>query len=258
MLEVSQLRGGYGSVEVLRGLSFTVNAGQVFTVIGANGAGKSTLLRMISGLVRPSGGKIRLDGEDVTRKSAQELVRRGLVHVPEGRHVFPDMSVLDNLHCGAYPFRRQRTVVGRRLEEVFGILPELADRRDMPAGLMSGGQQQMLVIGRALMAGAPTLLLDEPSQGLAHLVAERVFELIRELARRGRAVLLVEQRGRLALAVSDQALVLESGTAVLQGDARTVAADPTVVDKYLGLEGEKLQFEPSDLLVTRIESLVLG
>ena len=234
MLEVSGLRAGYGSGEILRGLTFTVAPGQVVAVVGVNGAGKSTTLKVISGLLRASDGDITADGQRLSGGSAVEAVRHGIAHVPEGRHVFPGMTVRENLLLGAYTASKK--VIAGRLDTVLEVFPELSPRLPAYAGELSGGQQQMLVIGRGLMSGPRYLLLDEPSLGLAPQMCERIFEVIARLGTvDGTGVLLVEQNGRLALAVAQQAFLLERGAITLSGTGAEMLANPEVAERYLGV-----------------------
>jgi branched-chain amino acid transport system ATP-binding protein len=235
MLEVRDLRAGYAAGEVLHGLTFSVPPGSIVSLVGANGAGKSTTLKAVSGLLPPREGSIVVDGRTLPGGSAQVAVKAGLAHVPEGRQVFSNMSVADNLSLGSYATRRVGEPVPRRLESVLELFPELAGRLNEYAGSLSGGQQQMLAIGRGLMADPRYLLLDEPSVGLAPQVTHRIFEAIERLREGGKGILLVEQNGRLALAVSERAFLLESGSITLSGTGKELLANDEVVERYLGV-----------------------
>ena len=234
MLEINELVVHYGAVEALHGISLRVAAGQVVGVIGSNGAGKTTTLRTISGLLRPTSGRVVFEGESVGRLAAHEITRLGVAHVPEGRHVFPDQSVYDNLLLGAFTRRGDRRELERDLDDVFALFPRLRERRAQLAGTLSGGEQQMLAIGRALMLRPKLVLLDEPSMGLAPIVIDEVFRRLAELKARGMTMLLVEQLAYRALAVSDYAYVLENGRIQLEGPAATLRDDPRVREAYLG------------------------
>ncbi|GAA2183893.1 ABC transporter ATP-binding protein [Brooklawnia cerclae] len=233
MFEIRDLRVNFGGIQALKGISLNVDAGEIVTLVGANGAGKTTTLRTASGLERPASGSIFLDGQDITRLSAQERVKRGLVQVPEGRRVFPQMSVLENLELGAF-LRRDRSGVARSMQHVFERFPVLADRRQQLAGTLSGGEQQMLAMGRALMSNPRVLLLDEPSMGLAPLFVQEIFDIIRRINESGTTILLVEQNANMALQVASRAYVVETGTIVLSGDARELMATEEVRRAYLG------------------------
>src|SRR3990170_4026907 len=210
MLRVEKLEVAYGKIQALWGVTFDVREGEIVALIGANGAGKTTTLKTLSGLHRPKGGAIHLDGVRLDQRSPAEIVELGVVHVPEGRKLFPEMTVLDNLLMGGYA-RSARRERHRRLEEVFAIFPQLAERRRQLAGTLSGGEQQMVAIGRGLMAGPELLMLDEPSLGLAPILVEEMFRVIREINRRGVTVLLVEQNTEHALELAHRGYVLESG-----------------------------------------------
>ena len=231
LLEVRDLQVHFGVINAIKGISFEVPAGKIVTLIGANGAGKTTTLRTLSGLKRPTTGTITLDGADITRLSAQERVRRGMSQVPEGRRIFPEMTVLENLELGAF---LRKDAVAADYDEVYGRFPRLAERRKQLAGTLSGGEQQMLAMGRALMAKPSVLLLDEPSMGLAPLVVEKIFEVIRSVAAEGVTILLVEQNANLALEFSQRAYVMESGRITLAGTGAELLADPKVRAAYLG------------------------
>jgi branched-chain amino acid transport system ATP-binding protein len=233
-LRVTDLRANYGDAEVLHGLSLEVASGDFVCIIGANTAGKSTLLRAISRLVPRVSGRIEFDGNDLLALSAQEVPRVGIAHVPEGRHVFPDMSVEDNLLIGAFAHRRDRDMEAR-LNEVFTLFPRLRERRAQRGGSMSGGEQQMVAIGRALMLRPRLLMLDEPSHGLAPMVVEELHRTLKEIHARGTAILLVEQNSALALSLATRGIVLESGRIALAGSADTLRNDPRVREAYLGI-----------------------
>ncbi len=233
LLEVDGLVARYGAVTALGGISLTVGAAEFVCLIGANGAGKSTTLKTISGLVRASAGAIRFDGEEIQRLSPQEVLRRGIAHCPEGRRVFPYMTVGENLAMGAY-VRRDAAGVADDLARVFAHFPILAERRRQPAGTLSGGEQQMLAIGRALMARPRLILFDEPSLGLAPTIVESVFGIIAGIQRDGTTVLMVEQNAYMALQLATRAYVMETGRIVLEGAARALADDEHVKRAYLG------------------------
>ncbi|MBI3454623.1 MAG: ABC transporter ATP-binding protein [Candidatus Rokubacteria bacterium] len=233
-LVVDGLRAGYGDVEVLRGVSFEVGPREVVALVGANGAGKTTTLRAISGLIRPAAGAIRFAGARLDARRPHEIVARGLLQVPEGRKIFPSLTVQENLDLGAYlPAAKARRA--QTLAHVFALFPILAERRRQAAGTLSGGEQQMLAIGRSLMGGPRLLMLDEPSLGLAPLVVERIFEVIRTINAQGIPVLLVEQNVQRSLAIADRAYVLEQGTVRLAGPGRELLAREEVRKAYLGL-----------------------
>src|SRR3984885_3672422 len=233
LLDVSEIRTHYGSIEALKGVSLTVQEGEVVTLIGSNGAGKSTTLRSISGLTPASSGKITIDGEDITRVQAHHIVSYGIALAPEGRHCFPRMTVRENLDLGAYR-RSKDTGVAADLERVFELFPRLKEREKQKAGTMSGGEQQMLAMGRALMANPKVLLLDEPSMGLAPNLVQRIYETIAEINRGGMTILLVEQNANYALDVSRRGYVLETGRVVLEGESDMLRTDPEVQRAYLG------------------------
>jgi branched-chain amino acid transport system ATP-binding protein len=232
-LAIAGLRVAYGRTEALKGIDLHVEQGQTVCLIGANGAGKTTTMRALSGLVRPRAGSIRLDGVDITGQRPHRIAALGLVQVPEGRQIFAELTVAENLALGAWLVAdsAERT---RRLEAVLARFPRLRERRGQLAGSMSGGEQQMLALGRALMAAPRLLLLDEPSMGLAPLYVEEIFAIIADLRREGTTILLVEQNASAALDVADFAYVLETGRIVLSGPAATVAADPAIIAAYLG------------------------
>jgi branched-chain amino acid transport system ATP-binding protein len=232
LLEVEDIHTFYGAIEALRGVSLTVEEGEVVTMIGSNGAGKSTTLRSITSLSPPRSGKIMFAGEDITRVPAHEIVSRGIALSPEGRHCFPRMTVRENLELGA--FRRQGDGVSEDLERVFELFPRLQERERQKAGTMSGGEQQMLAIGRALMASPKLLMLDEPSMGIAPILVQRIYETIAEINRQGVAILLVEQNANYALDIAKRGYVLETGQVVLSNDSDQLREDPAVRRAYLG------------------------
>ncbi|HXG04960.1 MAG TPA: ABC transporter ATP-binding protein [Candidatus Binatia bacterium] len=232
MLELKDVSVAYGQRRALEGVSLEVSRGEVVTLLGANGAGKSTTLRAISGLVRPRRGRILYDGRDVTGWPPDAIVAAGLCHVPEGRELFPDFSVLDNLLVGAHLASSRE--VPARLARAFALFPVLEERRRQPAATLSGGEQQMLAIARALMASPRLLLLDEPSLGLAPMVTREIFRVIQRINADGVTVLLVEQNARRALAVAGRGYVLETGRVVVSGPSRDLAADPRIRAAYLG------------------------
>ena len=232
LLQVSDLHVSYGAIRALHGLSFGVKAGQVVSLIGANGAGKSTTLNTISGLLKPESGNVRFDGQDITGWRADRVTALGLVQVPEGRQIIATMSVLENLMMGAY--RRRDGEVKRDLDSIFERFPRLAERRNQKAGSLSGGEQQMLAVGRALMARPRLLMLDEPSMGLAPLLVNEVFHIIADIKAQGSTILLVEQNARKALQVADYAYVLERGQIAYEGESAVLREDPRVIAAYLG------------------------
>jgi branched-chain amino acid transport system ATP-binding protein len=236
MLELEDVRAGYGNIEALHGISLSVSDGEIVTLIGANGAGKTTTLMTISGCVRARSGSIRFGGRDIGNLPPHEIVALGLVQSPEGRKIFPRLSVDENLEMGAFT-RRDPSGVAADRKRVFELFPILGERRRQAGGTLSGGEQQMLAIGRALMARPKLLLLDEPSLGLAPLVVSRIFEVIRELNQEGATILLVEQNARMALKAAHRGYVLETGTISMTGEAAQVASDPRVRAAYLG-DGE--------------------
>ncbi len=233
ILQVTDLRVHYGAIEALRGITLEVPAGEVVALIGANGAGKTTTLRAISKMLRPSGGAIRFLGEDVTRLPSHELVARGMAHAPEGRRIFLNLTVKENLALGAY-LRRDRPEIARDEERVFALFPILAERRSQVAGTLSGGEQQMLAVARALMSRPKLMLLDEPSLGLAPQVVARIFGVLREVNESGVALLLVEQNAHKALQLAHRACVLETGAIVMRGTGKELLASPEVRKAYLG------------------------
>lgn len=236
MLKVRGLNVRYGAIEALRGVDIDVKEGELVALIGSNGAGKSTFLKAIAGILRPASGSVEFDGAEMAGAPARRMVARGMMLVPESRRLFGDQSVLDNLYLGAYRRRPPGGMaeIARMSEDYLDRFPILRERRNLPAGGLSGGQQQMLAISRGLMARPRLLMLDEPSLGLAPLVVRQIFDLIAELRAAGSTILLVEQMANLALKAADRAYVLERGRVVLEGTARDLAADPRVASGYLG------------------------
>ncbi len=233
ILNVSQLRAGYGAVEVLRGVDLTVNAGETVALLGSNGAGKTTLNGVLSGLVKARSGHVNFEGHNITGWHARKVVQAGLIHVPEGRKVFPNLSVLENLSLGAFTRGRERR--DANLEKIFGIFPRLRERVKQLAGTLSGGEQQMLAIGRGLMAEPQLLILDEPSLGLSPLLVEEMFTLIGQLKDQGLAVLLVEQNVGQSLEIADRAYVMENGAIRFSGKPAELLASDTLRQAYLGM-----------------------
>ncbi|MGW9629179.1 ABC transporter ATP-binding protein [Agromyces sp. NPDC055520] len=232
-LEVTNADVVYGRVHALRELSFTVGEGEIVCLLGNNGAGKSTTMNMLSGLVRPRSGTVDWQGMDLTTAKPSDIVAAGLIHVPEGRRIFSTMTVHENLLLGGYTVRDQKAIASR-LDEVYAMMPRLAERRTQQGGTLSGGEQQMVAIGRALIGGPKLLLLDEPSMGLAPLVVKQVMEIIAAVNATGTTVLLVEQNARAALKIAHRAYVVETGRATLEGPAAELAKDPRIIEAYLG------------------------
>jgi branched-chain amino acid transport system ATP-binding protein len=233
ILEINDIHTYYGSIHALKGISLTVNDGEVVTLLGANGAGKSTTLRSINGLNRPRQGSIRFQGRDITTTPPHEIVKRGIAQSPEGRRLFPRMSVTENLEMGAFQ-RHDRSEIREDMDRVFELFPRLHERRSQRAGTMSGGEQQMCAIGRALMARPKLLLLDEPSLGLAPIFVERIFEIIKQINEQGTSILLVEQNALMALDNADRGYVLETGRIVLADGAAALKTNEQVRKTYLG------------------------
>jgi branched-chain amino acid transport system ATP-binding protein len=233
LLEVENVHAYYGQIHALKGISLTVDKGEIVTLIGANGAGKSTLLKTMSGLLRPRQGSIRLDGEELTRYPPHEIVSKGVVQVPEGRRVFGRLTVTENLEMGAFAIS-DPGLVRENLERVFNLFPRLKDRHKQLAGTLSGGEQQMLATGRALMANPRVLLMDEPSMGLAPVLVDSVFEIIRRLNAEGTTILLVEQNARMALQVASRGYVLQSGAVMVSDRAENLRHNELVRKAYLG------------------------
>ncbi|MCY7089098.1 ABC transporter ATP-binding protein [Streptococcus oralis] len=233
MLKVENLSVHYGMIQAVRGVSFEVNEGEVVSLIGANGAGKTTILRTLSGLVRPSAGKIQFLGKEIQKLPAQKIVAGGLSQVPEGRHVFPGLTVMENLEMGAF-LKKDREENQANLKKVFSRFPRLEERKNQDAATLSGGEQQMLAMGRALMSTPKLLLLDEPSMGLAPIFIQEIFDIIQDIQKQGTTVLLIEQNANKALAISDRGYVLETGKIVLSGTGKELASSEEVRKAYLG------------------------
>lgn len=234
VLKINDLCVSYGGIEAVRGISFHVDQGEIVTLIGANGAGKSSTLRAISGLVKPSSGKVELEGEDITGKDSTQIVSKGLMMVPEGRRIFPNLTVLENLKVGAYLRNDDLT---EDLEKVYNYFPRLKERSWQAGGTLSGGEQQMLAVGRALMGRPKLLMMDEPSLGLAPIVVQDIFEIIRRIHENGTTVLLIEQNANMALHVADRAYVIENGKISLEGTGHELLEDEKVKAAYLGAKG---------------------
>ena len=233
LLEIENVHTYYGQIHALKGVSLAVDQGEIVTLIGANGAGKSTLLKSTSGLLRPRQGSIRLDGEELTQYPPHEIVTKGVVQVPEGRRVFGRLTVTENLEMGAFAISDQK-LIKKNLEKVFNLFPRLRERYNQVAGTLSGGEQQMLATGRALMANPRVLLMDEPSMGLAPVLVDSIFETIRRLHAEGTTILLVEQNARMALQVAGRGYVLQSGTVLLSDTAENLRQNEVVREAYLG------------------------
>lgn len=233
MLILNNVHVYYGAIHALKGISFEVNKGEIVTLIGSNGAGKSTCLKTISGLLRPKEGDLHFKGDDLSGISAPQIVAKGISHVPEGRRIFANMLVSENLDLGAY-LRRDKNAIKDDIEKVYTIFPRLKERRRQLAGTLSGGEQQMLAMGRALMSRPELLLLDEPSMGLAPILVKQIFEIIQEINSTGTTILLVEQNAMMALSVANRAYVLETGKIVLSGDAREMMESEDIKKAYLG------------------------
>ena len=233
MLKVENLSVHYGMIQAVRDVSFEVNEGEVVSLIGANGAGKTTILRTLSGLVRPSAGKIQFLGKEIQKMPAQKIVASGLSQVPEGRHVFPGLTVMENLEMGAF-LKKNREENQANLKKVFSRFPRLEERKNQDAATLSGGEQQMLAMGRALMSTPKLLLLDEPSMGLAPIFIQEIFDIIQDIQKQGTTVLLIEQNANKALAIADRGYVLETGKIVLSGTGKELAASDEVRKAYLG------------------------
>ncbi|ROR28602.1 amino acid/amide ABC transporter ATP-binding protein 2 (HAAT family) [Mobilisporobacter senegalensis] len=233
MLEIKDLQVYYGVIQAIKGISFEVNQGEVIALIGANGAGKTTILHTITGLVPAKEGSIMFEGKDLLKTPAHTIVALGMAHVPEGRRIFADLTVYDNLKLGAYT-RSDKKEIAETLEKVFERFPRLKERRNQIAGTLSGGEQQMLAMGRALMSHPKIILMDEPSMGLSPLFVTEIFNIIKEISASGTTVLLVEQNAKKALAIANRAYVLETGNIVLAGDAKVLMDDDSVKKAYLG------------------------
>ncbi|HEX4743164.1 MAG TPA: ABC transporter ATP-binding protein [Candidatus Limnocylindria bacterium] len=232
MLELQDVHAYYGHIQALRGVTITLEKGEIVTLIGSNGAGKTTTLRTISGLLRPRQGRVTLDGRDLTSVPPHDIVRTGIAHSPEGRRIFPRMTVRENLEMGAYA--REHGDLGAEFDRVFALFPRLKERLTQSAGTLSGGEQQMLAIGRALMARPTLLLLDEPSMGLAPVLVELVFDTIKDINKQGMSILLVEQNALMALTIADRGYVLQTGSVVLADSAAELAKNEMVRKAYLG------------------------
>jgi branched-chain amino acid transport system ATP-binding protein len=234
LLQVENLHVFYDAIHALQGVSFNVEKGEIVTLIGANGAGKSTILRTVSGILRPREGSVKLNGEELTTIPAEKIVKRGMSHVPEGRRIFAPLTVKENIMMGAYT-RSDPAEIQDSLERVYTSFPRLKERANQYGGTLSGGEQQMLAMARALMSKPSLLLLDEPSMGLSPLLVEEIFKIIVDINKEGTSILLVEQNAQMALSVASRAYVLETGTIVLSGAAKEIAANPEVKKAYLGI-----------------------
>ncbi|AMM94017.1 ABC transporter ATP-binding protein [Peribacillus simplex] len=233
MLKIEDINVYYGNIQALKGISLSINEGEIVTLIGANGAGKSTMLKTISGLLKPKQGKIMYEGQSIGGKAAQSIVKMGISHVPEGRRVFANMTVEENLQLGAY-LRKDKAGIKQDMEKVYELFPRLLERLKQQSGTLSGGEQQMLAMGRALMAKPRLLLLDEPSMGLAPLLVKQIFHIIEEINKTGTTILLVEQNANLALSIADRAYVVETGRIVLSGKSEELTASEEIKNAYLG------------------------
>lgn len=233
MLEIKDLEVYYGVIQAIKGISFEVNKGEVIALIGANGAGKTTILHTITGLLSPKKGSVMYEGTDITKTPAHKIVSLGMAHVPEGRRVFADLSVYENLKMGAYT-RKDKNEVEETLERVYERFPRLKERKNQMAGTLSGGEQQMLAMGRALMSKPKIILMDEPSMGLSPILVNEIFDIIQEVSKSGTTVLLVEQNAKKALSIADRAYVLETGKIVLEGRAEDLLNDDSIKKAYLG------------------------
>ncbi|WP_203248106.1 ABC transporter ATP-binding protein [Sporosarcina beigongshangi] len=233
MLKIDDINVYYGSIHALKGVSLEVNEGEIVTLIGANGAGKSTLLKTLSGLLKPKEGSIHYLDSPIAGKQAQAIVKAGISHVPEGRRVFADMSVEENIELGAF-LRKDKAGIQEDFQKVYKIFPRLLERRKQSAGTLSGGEQQMLAMGRAIMARPKLLLLDEPSMGLAPLMVKTIFEVVKEINKEGTTILLVEQNANMALSIADRAYVIETGRVILSGTAEELQASEEIKNAYLG------------------------
>ena len=233
VLKLTDLNAHYGHIHALRGISLEVKAGQIVTLLGANGAGKSTTMKCISGLLKPTGGKIEFMGEDIFGKSAHDIVKRGLIHVPEGRRIFKGMTIQENLELGSFTLKDDAERK-KRMDHVYELFPVLGERRHRDAGLLSGGEQQMLAMGRALMIGQKLVLLDEPSMGLAPFLVKDIMKVVKRLNEEGITILLVEQNAKMALGVADYGYVVETGEIVMHDDAKVLENDERIINAYLG------------------------
>ncbi len=233
MLKVENLQVYYGAIHALQGINFSLEKGEIVALIGANGAGKSTSLNTISGILRPREGKVLFEGQEIQQMPPQDIVRKGIIQVPEGRKIFGRMMVWENLEMGAYT-QNDRAAIKRDMEAVFERFPRLRERRNQVSGTLSGGEQQMLAIARGLMAHPKLLLLDEPSMGLSPKLVEQIFDIIQDINEQGTSILLVEQNAQMALAIADRAYVLETGKIVMQGTGDSLLEDSSVIEAYLG------------------------
>ena len=233
MLTVTDLQVYYGVIQAIKGISFSVNQGEVIALIGANGAGKTTTLHTVTGLIQPRAGKIEFEGKDITKMPAHKIVSLGMAHVPEGRRIFQQLTVLDNLKLGAYT-RKDKKKIADTLEMVYRRFPRLEERKKQIAGTLSGGEQQMLAMGRALMSHPKIILMDEPSMGLSPIFVNEIFDIIQEVSKSGTTVLLVEQNAKKALSIADRAYVLETGSITLEGKASDLLNNESVQKAYLG------------------------
>lgn len=233
MLEVKNLEVYYGVIQAIKGISFEVNEGEVIALIGANGAGKTTTLHTITGLLSPKKGSVLFEGQDITKVPAHKIVSMGMAHVPEGRRVFSQLSVYENLKLGAYT-RKDRSNIDKELQSIYERFPRLAERKNQLAGTLSGGEQQMLAMGRALMSKPSIVLMDEPSMGLSPILVNEIFDIIESISKSGTTVLLVEQNAKKALSIADRAYVLETGKVVLEGDAKDLLENDSIKKAYLG------------------------
>jgi branched-chain amino acid transport system ATP-binding protein len=233
VLKITDLNAHYGHIHALRGISLEVKAGQIVTLLGANGAGKSTTMKCISGLLKPTGGKIEFMGENIFGKPAHDIVRRGLIHVPEGRRIFKGMTIQENLELGSFTLKDDAERK-KRMDHVYDLFPVLGERRHRDSGLLSGGEQQMLAMGRALMVGQKLVLLDEPSMGLAPFLVKDIMKVVKRLNEEGITILLVEQNAKMALGVADYGYVVETGEIVMHDDAEVLRNDERIINAYLG------------------------
>ena len=233
MLEVKDLEVYYGMIQAIKGISFEVNQGEVIALIGANGAGKTTTLHTITGLLSPKKGSVLFEGQDITKVPAHKIVSMGMAHVPEGRRVFSQLSVYENLKLGAYT-RKDRSNIDKELQSIYERFPRLAERKNQLAGTLSGGEQQMLAMGRALMSKPSIVLMDEPSMGLPPILVNEIFDIIESISKSGTTVLLVEQNAKKALSIADRAYVLETGKVVLEGNAKDLLENDSIKKAYLG------------------------
>lgn len=233
MLEIKDLEVYYGMIQAIKGISFEVNEGEVIALIGANGAGKTTILHTITGLLSPKKGSVVFEGKDITKVAAHKIVSLGMAHVPEGRRVFAELTIYENLKMGAYT-RKEKSEIEQTLSMVYQRFPRLKERKNQLAGTLSGGEQQMLAMGRALMSHPKIIVMDEPSMGLSPILVNQIFDIIEEVSKSGTTVLLVEQNAKKALSIADRAYVLETGKIVLDGDAQALLNDDSIKKAYLG------------------------